>query len=154
MDTNKKVPKSSDKFFCTSCDYTTIRKSQYERHLLTLKHGILTNTNKKVQKVQDDKSFKCVCGSSYKFASSLCYHKKTCKVEEKSTSLVVKENITDKDQLILMLIKQNSELIKETSDFKNLMVEQQNMMMKVLENGTNNTTNTIQKPRINTINSL
>jgi len=42
----------------------------------------------------------------------------------------------------VMLIKQNSALIKETTDFKNLMVEQQNMMMKVLENGTHNT-NTI-----------
>ena len=55
MDTNKKVPKSSDKFSCPHCDYTSIRKSQYDRHLLTLKHEILTNTNKKVQKVQDDK---------------------------------------------------------------------------------------------------
>jgi hypothetical protein len=42
---------------------------------------------------------------------------------------------TDKDQLILMLVKQNAELIKETSDFKN-------MMMKVIENGTHNTTHT------------
>ena len=49
----------------------------------------------------------------------------------------------------LMLIKQNSALIKETTDFKNLMVEQQNMMMKVLENGTgnnsHNTTNSHNK---------
>jgi len=42
---------------------------------------------------------------------------------------------TDKDDLILMLIKQNAELVKETSEFKN-------MMMKVIENGTNNTTHT------------
>jgi hypothetical protein len=44
----------------------------------------------------------------------------------------------DKDQIIIMLIKQNSELIKETSDFKNIMMEQQNTMMKVIENGSHN----------------
>ena len=49
-----------------------------------------------------------------------------------------------------MLIKQNSALIKETSEFKNLMVEQQNMMMEVIKNGTNinnsnNTTNSHNK---------
>ena len=58
----------------------------------------------------------------------------------------------DKDKLILMLIKQNSELIKETSEFKSIMIEQQNTMMKVIENGTHNITN--NNPNINnTINS-
>ena len=37
-----------------------------------------------------------------------------------------------------MLIKQNFEITKENSEFKNLMMEQQNMMMKVIENGTTN----------------
>ena len=48
-----------------------------------------------------------------------------------------------------MLIKQNSELVKDNSELKNMMTEQQNKMMehqnivmKVLENGTNNTTHT------------
>jgi hypothetical protein len=37
-----------------------------------------------------------------------------------------------------MLIKQNAELIKETSGFKNMMMEQQTTMLKVIENGTHN----------------
>jgi len=40
-----------------------------------------------------------------------------------------------------MLIKQNSELIKETAEFKTLMIEQQNMMLEVIKNGTNNNNN-------------
>ena len=40
-----------------------------------------------------------------------------------------------------MLIKQNAELIKETTEFKHIMLEQKTMMMKVVENGTHNTTN-------------
>jgi len=55
----------------------------------------------------------------------------------------VKQDTNDKDQLILMLIKQNSALIKETTDFKSMMVEQQNMMMEVIKNGTHNTSNNI-----------
>jgi hypothetical protein len=41
-----------------------------------------------------------------------------------------------------MLIKQNAELIKETTEFKNIMLEKQNMMMDVIKTGTNNTTHT------------
>ena len=116
MNTNEKVQKSSEKYFCSACDYTTIRKSQYTRHILTLKHKILTNTNKKVQKVQDDKTFQCVCGSSYKFASSLCYHKKTCKVLEgkENTTISDDNEVSPKgvvsNEMILKLIEQNGKL--------------------------------------------
>ena len=44
-----------------------------------------------------------------------------------------------------MLITQNTELIKETSEFKHMMMAQhtsaQNMMMDVIKTGTHNTTN-------------
>ena len=150
--------KNGNKFWCEICHYNTSKKSSFDKHIITDKHKNRINDSKMVENdsnlVAKVANYVCDCGKIYRYDSGYYRHKKTCKVEEKSTSLVVKENITDKDQLILMLIKQNSALIKETSDFKNLMVEQQNMMMKVLENGTNNTTNTIQKPRINTINSL
>jgi hypothetical protein len=62
--------------------------------------------------------------------AGLWRHKKKCNIQSVTDSNV--ENI-DKDQLILMLIKQNSELIKDTSEFKN-------MMMEVIKNGTHNTT--------------
>ena len=139
MSTNEKVPKSSDKFSCISCDYTTIRKSQYERHLLTLKHGILTNTNKKVQKVQDDKSFKCVCGSLYKFASSLCYHKKTCKV---TTEADLSSNTDDKlvspggvvsNEMIMKLIEQNGKLQEQLVSLS----KEKNIVNNIVNN-TNN----------------
>ena len=37
-------PKSSISFHCKNCDYFTSNKSQYNRHILTLKHNRLTNT--------------------------------------------------------------------------------------------------------------
>jgi hypothetical protein len=139
MSTNEKVPKSSDKFSCPSCDYTSVRKSQYTRHLLTLKHELLTNTNKKVQKVQDDKSFHCVCGSSYKFASSLCFHKKTCKVT------TVAEPVADADvlkvsssggisnEMIMKLIEQNGKLQEQL-----VSLSKEKSVVNNIVNNTNN----------------
>ena len=68
MSTNEKVPKKFEKYSCQACDYITVRKSQYERHLLTRKHNLLNNTNKKVPKGSEQNSYHCSCGHSYKFA--------------------------------------------------------------------------------------
>ena len=144
MDTNEKVQKSSDKFLCSVCDYTTVRKSQYERHLLTLKHKILTNTNKKVQKVQDDKSYQCVCGNSYKFASSLCYHKKSCRVLKEtdvSDDNMVPQKSVVSNEMILKLIEQNGKLqeqlvslSKEKSIVNNIMNNTNNFNLNIFLN--------------------
>jgi hypothetical protein len=144
MDTNEKVQKSSDKFSCSDCDYTTVRKSQYDRHLLTLKHKILTNTNKKTQKTQDDKSYQCACGNSYKFASSLCYHKKTCKVlKEADTSddNMVPQKSMVSNEMIMKLIEQNGKLqeqlvslSKEKSIVNNIMNNTNNFNLNIFLN--------------------
>ena len=42
LNNKKKVPK----FFCEKCNYSTERKSQYERHLMTAKHKNTYNTYK------------------------------------------------------------------------------------------------------------
>ena len=47
---SKIVPKSSKKFVCTCCDYSTSRKSQYSRHLLTAKHLNRVNDSKMIVK--------------------------------------------------------------------------------------------------------
>jgi hypothetical protein len=71
--------------------------------------------------------------------SGLWKHKKKCINEEKiddekNENIDFENDITDKE-LIVMLIKQNSELMKETSDFKSI-------MMEVIKNGTHNTIHT------------
>jgi hypothetical protein len=139
--TDKTDPKNANNYFCEICDFNCCKKSNFEKHLLTLKHKntdkILTNTDAKnaenantVENMEIKNIFTCDCGKEYKHRQSLFNHKKNCKIEEnKEISLY------DKDQLIVMLIKQNSELMKETSDFKS-------MMMEVIKNGTHNTTHT------------
>jgi hypothetical protein len=136
--------KNANNYYCEICDFKCCKKSNYDKHVLTRKHKntakILTNTYKEdaenAENTENVENFLCECGKEYKHRQSLYNHKKICKVEEKANSVVVKEDNIDKDQLILMLVKQNAELIKETTDFKS-------MMMKVIENGTHNTTNAV-----------
>jgi len=100
------VPLSSNLFICKMCDYTTSRKSQYERHISTSKHINTTNATNLVQK--SSKLFICECGNQYKHHSSLWNHKKKCNYEKQ----VEKEIVTnDKDNLITLLLTQNKELM-------------------------------------------
>ena len=141
-----KLLKVADKFCCDICHYNTFKKSSFDKHNQTDKHKKRMNDSKMVENdselVAKVANYVCDCGKIYKYDSGYYRHKKLCKVEEKCTSLVVKEDNIDKDQLILMLVKQNAELIKETTDFKS-------MMMEVIKNGTgnnsHNTTNSHNK---------
>ena len=87
------------------------------------------------------KLYKCKCGKQYKHASTLCAHKKTC-LFFKHKEPTDKEP-TDKNDIIMLLLKQNYELIKEHSDIKQIMLE-------IVKNGINNNNNTTNH---NTINS-
>jgi hypothetical protein len=104
----KKVPKI---FYCESCDYKTSRKSQYDRHLLTLKHKMELNDNSKSSKMES--IFKCNCGRVYKFASGLSRHKMTC--QNQNMILSSKEDKKEDTELdyksmFLTLVKQNADL--------------------------------------------
>ena len=129
-------------YFCEKCELKTNNKKDYEKHLLTSKHKRLTNVNDLVTDFPQKKQnyiFICKnCNKEYKSRVGLWKHTKTCKIEKTHE---INDSV-DRDQLILMLIKQNSELIKETSEFKNI-------MMEVIKNGThnnnNNTTNSHNK---------
>jgi hypothetical protein len=130
MEANYFTPKNPLNFCCENCDFNTSNKKDYTRHLLTSKHKKLNNPNIKTQ----ENPFTCICGKSYKHLSSLSKHKKLCKFEVKVDSNFVSVSVSESDnepsdkELIMMLIKENSE-------FKN-------MMLKLLENGTHNTTHT------------
>ncbi len=106
MITNK-IQKSSCNFICENCHYTTCKLSQYERHLSTSKHKKIKNDNI----ISSNSSGKCKCGKEYKFASGLSRHKKTCTYKE--TEIV---NDTNSNNIILTFMK-------EHSDLKNLVIE-------------------------------
>ncbi len=142
----QKSSKSSKNYYCDFCNYITSRISQYQRHLLTAKHKKSTLYQQKSTKInQKVPMLSCDCGKYYKERSGLWRHKKICPknydINDTNTNNnnnnnmdIIKEHaksITDKDELIMFLIK-------ECTDYKNMLAEQQNMMMKVIENGVGN----------------
>ena len=128
------IQKSSDKFVCEKCDYSTSRKSQYHRHLETDKHKFLQNPTPSESSI---KTHKCECGKIYKHSSTLYAHKKICKYNDNQTS---------NNDLINYLIKENSELKKEQTDIKQLILELvKNGVTNNKINNSHNTTNSHNK---------
>jgi hypothetical protein len=107
---NQKVPKSSAKYFCEKCNYTTSRVSQYTRHISTQKHQrkrletILCNNSSKSSK------YACIiCNKIFQTNSGLWKHKKSCKFIKEETDGT--DNI-DYKKMLLEFIKDNNELQK------------------------------------------
>ncbi len=129
-----KNEQNEDLFFsCNICNYTCSKKFNFNRHLLSSKHIQLIKGDKIASKNEQNEQQKYCCencNKKYTSRNGLWKHSKNCKFENKKTD---KEEITDKE-LIMMLINENKEM-------KTLMLEQQNMIIKVIENGTHNTTN-------------
>ena len=119
----KKSPKISMKFYCKCCDYGTGKPSEYNKHLLTAKHGMVTNGYKKVQVIRP---FMCECGKEYKHRQGLSRHKKKCNYNPNIVDEDAKEDnvVTDTPEgdnvdykeLVMTLIKENSKLIKTISE--------------------------------------
>ena len=131
----EKSPKISAKFVCDICNYRCCKQSEYNKHILTAKHKNLQNPTYSNNNIN---TYSCPCGKTYKHSSTLYAHKKKCKLNsnadaEENIIISTTPEISEKD-LIMLIVKQNTELIKENNEFKN-------MMMKVIENGTHNTTN-------------
>jgi hypothetical protein len=126
--------KNIQKFTCKYCDYKCCKNGDWKRHLLTSKHkkNALANVFGDTGDAKNIKNINSLylcynCNKNYSSRNGLWKHKKKCCIHDN-----IDIDISDKDNLIMMLVKQNSELIKETSDLKTI-------MMKVIENGTNNT---------------
>ena len=143
---NETNEKNEQVFTCINCDFKCSFMSDWKRHLSTRKHFVSVNGNKMeingnefAEKNENDQNYMCkICNTNYKSSSGLWKHNQKCKNMENIKELKNKDiDFTDQNnkELIIMLIKQNSELIKENSDFKN-------MMMEVIKNGTNNTIHT------------
>jgi hypothetical protein len=108
--------KSQIIYNCIKCNYTTTRKSDFNKHLMTPKHCATTLDN---QKVATDKSYQCACGKEYNHRGSLHKHLRVC-----ATKSQPQGNIMD-PELIYEIIKQNQNLIMQNTDFKAMLLEQQ-----------------------------
>jgi len=138
---NKILPKFCSKFYCHNCDYGTSKKSSYDDHILSAKHTKRHSGDdmgdggdaKSAKNQAYKKSFVCdKCNKSYLSRNGLWKHNKLCQIgcnTDTEENIIVDTPEISEKELILMIVKQNSELIKENNEFKN-------MMMKVIEGGT------------------
>ena len=125
---------------CEKCDFKCSKPCDYNRHIETMKHKRLTETNKKTPN-KEHKTFVCNCGNKYNHKSSLAKHKRTCAAVKKHESNSItkeddsntidddvlesetkikekKDSTTEKElkDLVKDLIKQNGELMKTIND--------------------------------------
>jgi len=110
------------KFNCELCHFKCSYNKDYLRHIDTTKHknNVLTTKNNE-NNPEKPKTYECSgCQKKYNDRAGLWRHKKTCTQIDKQE--------LDKDELIITLLKQNAELIKG----------QQDMIVKISENGINN----------------
>jgi len=157
-------------YYCKICDYNTSRKSQYDRHNLTAKHLILQNklTNITANITENVQICTCSCGKEYKHRQSLFTHKKKCTIlnqeEAAMKELKEKENVgitlkmTDIQNAIPnMDISLIFAFMKDTHEFKQIMLEQSNIILeqnKIMSDlvgkvGNNTTINNTQNNHFN-----
>jgi len=104
----KSCKKVAFKYYCEKCDYGCRNKYNFNKHLSTTKHKMITNDNKMITK----KRHFCSCGKSYKFSSGLSRHLKVCtytvEKSQKSTEAVSSEN-----HALLLELKEMKEIMKK-----------------------------------------
>ena len=143
--TNIKTHKTPKQYNCEDCNFICSNKKDYNRHILTAKHKIRSNTNGITQKTP--KIYECICGRRYSHSSSLWNHKRACSDQPKNAVDVYNNDTPNQDNQFVSIMET---LIKENQDFKQLLIEQSSQMMELaknsqtINNNNNNTTNNNQ----------
>lgn len=155
--------KKSEVYVCEICDYITVRISHRKRHEMTRKHKLLiieknrqcnhkqanandelnkssylelteTECNEKGDIEKDKKNIHyCVCGKKYAYMSSLCFHRKTCKVLIKNIKNTNMTNI-DGDVNSDDIKKYNDEIINSSDvNIHGANIDTNKIIMKLLK---------------------
>ena len=120
---------TSKNFLCSKCDFKCCKKGDWNRHILSSKHK---NVDKMLTNVDADviKPYMCECGKLYKHRQSLYVHKQTCITKDE-----LNKELHDKDLI--------DYLLKENSEFKEMLLEQNKMMMEIAKTSQTNNNNNI-----------
>ena len=125
------TPKNAE-FYCKFCHFICSKNSEWLRHTNTKKHNHrLNGNNLENAEIKKNAEHICNCGKKFSTNSGLWKHNQKCKTYKINNNNDKKPNEPSDKELIVLLINENKEL-------KTMMMEQQNMVMKVLENGTHN----------------
>ena len=112
------MPKNAE-FVCEKCQFKTSKKSNFDIHLMTLKHKMETmETNEVTEKMPN--LYQCNCGMKYTSRNGLWKHKKKCNENEVDT----KESIVMDSDSVSMSVSEKELLHKmvESNEAKNEMI--------------------------------
>jgi hypothetical protein len=128
----------TNKYYCKKCDYYCCKKYNWNKHLTTSKHNMeMVGSSQEMAKWQKVAIYQCNnCQKNFKTNGGLWKHTQKCISNNIEPSKKLGE--VDKDKLIIQLLKQNAELMKGQQD---MIINQQDIMMKLTENGINNNSN-------------
>jgi hypothetical protein len=152
MDT-KKTPTF---YRCEKCDFTCCKNSEWERHITRPKHFGIQKEYKKTP-TENVTLYSCVnCNKLYKYHSGLWKHNKTCTTPigvsiHKSDSNGNNNEISIFKNLMLEVVKSNSELQKKQCELQEQNNELQKKIIEVCQ--TNSSIVTNNNHSNNTINS-
>ena len=148
METNgdNLVAKSGKVYYCDICDYKCFKKYNWVKHLNTSKHSKM-NINGDIgdsivakSGKQDQNVFSCnICNKKYMSRNGLWKHKMKCN----SKSNIITKNNNENNitpELVLELIKNNEELMKNNIDLTNTI---NNLVKNGLTNNNITNNNTI-----------
>ena len=150
-----KLAKTRQHFYCKKCDYECSKHSDYNKHITTLKHKMITNDDAQEPKLA--KAYFCICGKKYKYRQGLNTHKKKCslfkeekeneeKEEKKENEEKEEKEEKEKEKVIVKKEEEDDSSYKQLCmNMMQLMKEQQKQINEMIPKiGNNNTTNNNQ----------
>ena len=145
------TPKTAKYFNCENCAFTCSKLSDWKRHISTSKHLHRIKLNDLEQDYTQTDKFICkICYKSYKARNSLWYHEQKCKLIEESVENTIIDASSNElkvlTNLVIELVKNNTELQKQTSELQKQNQDFQKQMIdvcqKIQPTIINNNTNT------------
>jgi hypothetical protein len=102
------VTKSSQKvakiFSCIKCDYITSKKTNYDKHLNTAKHQVVTLGDAKVAK-SSPLHICYQCGTEYLSRNGLWKHKQKCIINQKNPHIISQNESTEQIKVFAEVVK-------------------------------------------------
>ena len=119
------------KYHCTTCDYKCSWKSDYNKHIQSVKHNRLIEI---LRQKSQNRLFKCVCGKEYKQSPSLTRHKRKCEQAKATQNEKTPEHI---QQFLIEQQQQYQHVMnvqqEENKELKKMLIEQQDKMLQQQE---------------------
>jgi hypothetical protein len=152
------MPKNAEIFYCEKCDFKCSKQSNFNAHLRTRKHQMITNDNKKMPKIAEkcQSRLSCHCGKTYQYRSGLSRHRTLCPVSEPVNQPSIELSMDELTNAVVSryanthiivppynphpeiqpseTTKIIMEILRDNKEFKNLLIEQHKVMLELVQN--------------------